>query len=384
MIAHREHRNGGHDRLVAITTEKSQVQHVMLLYARLPFLLPPLFHTADRPGVSTSNFGTSHRNGAINFTSCVCRQKVKHERSRFDHNTPIFLVTMGKVLALYHYDTYEPPPTYRKDWPQQRDTTVVESTRSPTEKATHDLHRQCTAVRKMAAVATQLSPEIPVGKDHYAAASTIVRTSIDSNPGHITTDTSNLEAGSHIDLNATHLISSPYPDFENQLRLADVDIPYQLFAFALTALKQIRPDYATAPYLESFNWSEVFALLRTLCKQAGYQWEGRQFYVVIFRSKLQVGIDRERLGLLDQMSHQEACASGGLLKYWFGSTDGERRNLATCLWRNHEDAVAGGGGPWHKQARMAARTMYEYIDFGVHQMVVGAGAESWHMEDCKR
>ena len=176
---------------------------------------------------------------------------------------------------------------------------------------------------------------------------------------------------------------------------------YQLFAFALTALKPMRPDYATAPYLDSFDWPEVFALLRTLCKRVGYQWDERRFYVVIFRSKLHAGIDRERLGLLDQMSHQEACASGGLLKYWFGSTDGELRNLATCercprfnlypgltcdtgLWRHHEDAVAGGGGPWHKQARMAARTMYEYIDFGVHHMVVGAGAESWHIEDYKR
>ncbi|EME40561.1 hypothetical protein DOTSEDRAFT_112041, partial [Dothistroma septosporum NZE10] len=182
-------------------------------------------------------------------------------------------------------------------------------------------------------------------------------------------------------LDATHLISSPYPDFENQLRLADLDTPSQLLAFALTALEPTRPDYATAPCLDSFNWSEVFALLRTLCKRFEYQWDERRFYVVIFRSKLLVGIDRERLGLLDQKSHQEACASGGLLKYWFGSTDSELRNLATCLWRNHEDAVAGGGGPWHEQARMAARTMYEYIEFGVHQMVVGDGAESWHMED---
>lgn len=28
------------------------------------------------------------------------------------------------------------------------------------------------------------------------------------------------------------------------------------------------------------------------------------------------------------------------------------------LWRNHDDAVAGGAGPWHKQARAAARVMY--------------------------
>jgi hypothetical protein len=33
---------------------------------------------------------------------------------------------------------------------------------------------------------------------------------------------------------------------------------------------------------------------------------------------------------LDYESHAEACESGGLLKYWFGKADGERRNLATC------------------------------------------------------
>ncbi|KAF1821454.1 uncharacterized protein K489DRAFT_298797, partial [Dissoconium aciculare CBS 342.82] len=154
------------------------------------------------------------------------------------------------------------------------------------------------------------------------------------------------------------LISSPYPDLENQLHLPDLDLPYRLFAFALTALHSTREDYATAPYLESFNWSQVFSLLQALCHRTDHTWRRTEFYVVIFRSKLKAIIDRERLGLLDQKSHEEACASGGLLKYWFGSPNAERRNLATCLWRNHEDAVAGGGGPWHKQARMAAREMY--------------------------
>lgn len=182
------------------------------------------------------------------------------------------------------------------------------------------------------------------------------------------------------DFSATHLISSPYPDLANQLRLSDLSTPNQFFARALTILRPTRPDYATAPYLESFNWNEVFNLLRSLSGHADHHWTGETtFYVVIFRSKLQAGIDRERLGLLDQKSHEEACASGGLLKYWFGETDGERRNLATCeffiiqhlvegtadevvvgLWRSHEDAVAGGSGPWHKQARAAAREMYVF------------------------
>jgi hypothetical protein len=35
---------------------------------------------------------------------------------------------------------------------------------------------------------------------------------------------------------------------------------------------------------------------------------------------------------LDKYSHGEATVSGGLLKYWFGSCDGEERNLATCTF----------------------------------------------------
>lgn len=143
---------------------------------------------------------------------------------------------------------------------------------------------------------------------------------------------------STLDLNASHLISSPYPDFENQLKLEGLDTPHQLFAFALTTLRPVRVDYATAPYLESFNWSEVFSFLRALCERTGHEWQETSFYTVIFRSTLLEGIDREELGRLDQKSHEEACASGGLLKYWFGSCDDQRRNLATCkyTWKHQK------------------------------------------------
>lgn len=215
-------------------------------------------------------------------------------------------------------------------------------------------------------------------------------------------------------LNATHLISSPYSDFSNQLDLQTLESPYKLFAFALTALKPIRGDYATAPYLESFNWSEVFALLRALCLEIGYRWQKLGFYTVIFRSTLQPGIDRERLGLLDKKSHEEACASGGLLKYWFGTCDDERRNLATCELRSmrfsttakHElqaygavvkmleqaAAVHGMPRPELLQERCERSrcfilglpltiNRYESITFHVHKLVVEDGATSWRLEE---
>lgn len=138
------------------------------------------------------------------------------------------------------------------------------------------------------------------------------------------------EEAPEFDLEATNIQSSPYSDPLNFLNLIELDKPLQLFALALTKLQSTRPDYATAPYMSSFNWDEVFEILTGLCTQAGIQWQRTDFYVVIFRSKLRIEADRARLGELDQMSHQEACASGGLLQYWFGSSDAERRNLATC------------------------------------------------------
>lgn len=133
-----------------------------------------------------------------------------------------------------------------------------------------------------------------------------------------------------IDLNATHIQSSPYNDPVNFLDLQDLAIQERLLAHALTCLKNTRPDYATAPYMEAFNWPEVFATLRSLCAQSGITWQRQDFYLVIFRSRLRAGADRNRLGELDKNSHEEACASGGLLTYWFGSPDAEMRNLATC------------------------------------------------------
>lgn len=135
---------------------------------------------------------------------------------------------------------------------------------------------------------------------------------------------------SRLDLNATHMKSSPYDDPVNHLNLQELELPYRLFALALTQFNNIRPDYATAPYVESFNLPFVFSVLRRLCERHGIHWQRTEFYLVIFRSQLLRTADRVRLGELDKNSHEEACASGGLLTYWFGSPDADMRNLATC------------------------------------------------------
>lgn len=126
------------------------------------------------------------------------------------------------------------------------------------------------------------------------------------------------------------LISSPYNEAPHLLDLKTLDTPARLLAKALTVLKPIRDDYATAPYAESFNWQEVVDLLPQFPDADGYTWQRQELYVVVFRSRLRPGANVQLLQVLDIHSHREANASGGLLKYWFGNRNENNENLATC------------------------------------------------------
>lgn len=128
----------------------------------------------------------------------------------------------------------------------------------------------------------------------------------------------------------TRLIASPYNGVPHLLDLGTLDTQSRFLALALSFFKPVRDDYATAEYLESFNWNEVFDLVRDFAEVEGHTWTRQSFYVVSFRSKLQPGVDQDHLHALDAYSHQEATSSGGLLKYWFGTKNEERQNLATC------------------------------------------------------
>lgn len=195
------------------------------------------------------------------------------------------------------------------------------------------------------------------------------------------------------------LITSPYNSPLHLLNLQTLDPHSRLLAEALTILRPVRADYATAPYADSFNWPSVFAFLRDLSTREGHIWSRTKFYVVVFRSTLLASADGDRLHELDARSHQEAVASGGLLKYWFGTKNARRENLATCkfgfllfsaflrggdidddgvgVWRSREDAHRGGTGPWHRKARGAAKEMYEKIVFTTTELVVGDEVGEW-------
>lgn len=128
----------------------------------------------------------------------------------------------------------------------------------------------------------------------------------------------------------TRLISSPYNEVPHLLDLNTLDPQSRYLTLALAYLKPVREDYATAPYLECFNWDEVFDLVKRFSESESHTWTSQSFYVVSFRSTLHPNVDQDYLYALDAYSHQEATASGGLLKYWFGKKNEHEKNLATC------------------------------------------------------
>lgn len=81
----------------------------------------------------------------------------------------------------------------------------------------------------------------------------------------------------------THMIISPYTDAAHLLDLRTVDVQEQLLAHALAKLQSLRPDYATANYVATFNWDEVASDLRSQAAAIDLAWTARTFYIVVFR-----------------------------------------------------------------------------------------------------
>jgi hypothetical protein len=73
------------------------------------------------------------------------------------------------------------------------------------------------------------------------------------------------------------LIVSPYTSPPHLLDLRTLNTAQQLLAKALTILEATRLDYATAPYVEAFNWDAVFAKLQELTRYQNYQWKRQHF-----------------------------------------------------------------------------------------------------------
>ena len=110
------------------------------------------------------------------------------------------------------------------------------------------------------------------------------------------------------------LIQSPYIEPEHQLDLDTVDHENASLAQALARLQAIRDDYATAPYVDSFNWPEVIDELKQIVNASGKAFKETSFYIVAFRSQIKPSTEYDHLGELDKAAHAEAVASGGFLK----------------------------------------------------------------------
>ncbi|KAI0432486.1 hypothetical protein F5Y09DRAFT_139530 [Xylaria sp. FL1042] len=177
------------------------------------------------------------------------------------------------------------------------------------------------------------------------------------------------------------LVTSPYTEREHLLDLKSLNTENEILAQALVHLKCLRPDYATAPYIDTFNWGDVIEQVKRLAQQKEYSWKGSSFFVVAFRSQIPPTTVYEDLGILDKAAHAEATASGGFLKYWFGSPDKDGKNLATCVWRSQEDARKGGIGPAHRRAAGAARNLYSHWKIDRHRLIIRDNVESWEITD---
>ncbi|KAH8649928.1 hypothetical protein BX600DRAFT_517156 [Xylariales sp. PMI_506] len=187
------------------------------------------------------------------------------------------------------------------------------------------------------------------------------------------------ESGAAIQQDDNYLVVSPYTEQEHLLDLRTLDKENALLAKALVGFESLRPDYATSPYTETFNWPAVMETLATLVQQEGHSWKETSFYIVAFRSQIPPTTVYAELGALDKAAHAEATASGGFLKYWFGSPDKDGRNLATCVWRSQHDAKKGGVGPAHRKAAGAARHLYTDWKIDRHRLVIRDNLQSWEI-----
>lgn len=95
---------------------------------------------------------------------------------------------------------------------------------------------------------------------------------------------------------ARFLVQSPYTEQDHLLDLAALDEENALLARALTHMRSLRPDYATSPYLETFNWNEMMEELARLVREHGHRWKETSFFIVAFRSQIPPTTVYEDLG----------------------------------------------------------------------------------------
>lgn len=106
-------------------------------------------------------------------------------------------------------------------------------------------------------------------------------------------------------------------------------------------------DYAVLPIEQAFNWGECLASV-----------ERGDWYVVAFRSVRRFDSDDSLLDDLDGRAFAEASGHSGLLHYFKGEMDDERRCLSMCIWQDRTRAGEAAALPEHTAAIAIARATY--------------------------
>ena len=112
-------------------------------------------------------------------------------------------------------------------------------------------------------------------------------------------------------------------------------------------LVPVGSDYAVRPIDEAFNWGACLAAV-----------DRGEWYVVAFRSIRRPDANEELLDELDDRAFVEASAFSGLLHYFSGSMDDDRRCLSMCVWEDRQRAREAAALPEHLGAVGIADTTY--------------------------
>lgn len=116
-----------------------------------------------------------------------------------------------------------------------------------------------------AATIVSLPSEAPFSVDASSSVSDIK----DSNPRLQVS----LQNGEIANENENFLVVSTYEELPHLLDLRTLNTGNQLLARALIRLECLRDDYATAEYVEIFNWSEVVQEVKRLAAASNYDWK---------------------------------------------------------------------------------------------------------------
>lgn len=112
-------------------------------------------------------------------------------------------------------------------------------------------------------------------------------------------------------------------------------------------LMPLAPDYAVRGIDEAFNWADCLASV-----------DAGEWYVVAFRSVRRPEADDELLYQLDERALEEATAYSGLLRYFSGELDDQRRCLSMCVWRDQKRAREAAALPAHTAAIEVSNATY--------------------------